>query len=184
RAAGTGGSGGGGAGTTSGNGGAGTANRGGGGGGGCNGGTAGNYSGGAGGSGIVVVSYQWPASAAKDGSNNPISGIAAANVVVAATGSGNTLVQPTTATDVNGQTTATLKSTVAEAKTVSVTIVGTLITNTATVTFTPGPANKLGFTTQPATTTAGVTMSNVVVQIQDANGNAVAQSGTPITLTL
>ena len=121
---------------------------------------------------------------AKDNNNNPIAGIAAANVVVSSTGSGNTLVQPTTATGTNGQTTATLKSTVAQTNTVSVTILGTLISNTATVTFTPGPANKLGFTTQPVTTTAGVTMSNVVVQIEDATGNAVAQSGTAITLTL
>ena len=43
---------------------------------------------------------------------------------------------------------------------------------------------QLGFTTQPMTTTAGVTMTNVVVQIQDGSGNAVAHSGTPITLVL
>lgn len=47
-----------------------------------------------------------------------------------------------------------------------------------------GAAAKLGFTTQPADTIAGVTMASVVVQIQDAGGNAVSQSGTAITLTL
>src|SRR2546426_9001123 len=62
---------------------------------------------------------------AKDANNNVISGIAAANVVLAATGTGNTLVQPTAVTDVNCQTTATLASTKAETKTVSVTINGT-----------------------------------------------------------
>jgi len=43
---------------------------------------------------------------------------------------------------------------------------------------------QLGFTVQPVNTTAGVTLANVVVQIQDASGNAVAHSGTPITLAL
>jgi hypothetical protein len=47
-----------------------------------------------------------------------------------------------------------------------------------------GPASKLAFTTQPVTTPAGQTMANVVVQIQDSSGNAVAQSGTAITVSL
>ena len=177
---GTGGTGGGGAGTSYGNGTAGTANRGGGGGGGANGATATSYNGGRGGSGIVIVSYQWPASAAnstisaspssltadgvattiitvtaKDLNNNVMSGIPAALVVVAATGSSNTLVQPTTATDANGQTTATLKSTKAEAKTVSVTIAGTPITQTATVTFTPASTTSVALTTGSNPSTYG-----------------------------
>jgi hypothetical protein len=53
-----------------------------------------------------------------------------------------------------------------------------------TQTVIPGTANKLAFTTQPTNTTAGTTMASVVVQIQDAGGNAVSQSGTAITLTL
>jgi hypothetical protein len=47
-----------------------------------------------------------------------------------------------------------------------------------------GPAANLAFTTLPASTTAGSTTASVVVQIQDANGNNVPQSGTSITLTL
>jgi acetyl esterase/lipase len=79
---------------------------------------------------------------AKDSSNNPLSGIPGAAVVVSATGTGNLLTQPASATDVNGQTTATLKSTNAEAKTISVTISGTAITSQPTVTFTNPPANQ------------------------------------------
>ena len=203
---GAGGNGGGGAGTAAGTGGAGTAHRGGGGGGACNNGATVNYNGGAGGSGIVIVSYVWPASAANstisanptsltadgtttttitvtamDGNNNPMSGIPAANIVVAATGTGNTLVQPTTATDVSGQTTATLKSTVAEDKTVSVTINGTLITQTATVTFTPGPLHHFGFAAI-ATETAGASF-DVTITAQDANNNTVPSFTGTVDLT-
>ena len=45
-------------------------------------------------------------------------------------------------------------------------------------------ATKLVFTTQPANTTAGVTMASVVVQIQDQFGNNVSNAGTNISLTL
>ncbi|MDP3013092.1 MAG: invasin domain 3-containing protein, partial [Candidatus Subteraquimicrobiales bacterium] len=58
---------------------------------------------------------------AKDQYSNLISGIAAANVVIASTGTGNTLVQPAAATNASGQTTGTITSTKAEAKTISVT---------------------------------------------------------------
>ena len=53
-----------------------------------------------------------------------------------------------------------------------------------TGTINPAAANKLVFTTGPANTTAGSTMANVVVQIEDTYGNYVSQSGTAITLTL
>ncbi len=78
---------------------------------------------------------------ARDGANNPIAGIPAANVVVSATGTGNALTQPTTATDSNGQTTAALRSTTSEVKTVSVAITGTTVTQQPSVTFTNPPAN-------------------------------------------
>ncbi|MGA2662229.1 MAG: choice-of-anchor tandem repeat GloVer-containing protein, partial [Verrucomicrobiota bacterium] len=44
--------------------------------------------------------------------------------------------------------------------------------------------NVLVFTTQPASTTAGSTLSSIAVQLQDAYGNPLANSGTNITLTL
>ena len=43
-------------------------------------------------------------------------------------------------------------------------------------------ATQLAFTTQPVSTTAGQTMASVVVQIEDASGNPVSQSGAEITL--
>ena len=70
---------------------------------------------------------------AKDANGNPISG---ATVVLAATGSGNTLTQPSGTTNASGVATGTLGSTVAETKTVSATINGTVVTQTATVTVT------------------------------------------------
>jgi autotransporter-associated beta strand protein len=55
---------------------------------------------------------------------------------------------------------------------------------TQTETINPAAANKLAFTTQPASTNVNVTMAPVVAQVQDQYGNPVAQSGTAITLTL
>ena len=78
---------------------------------------------------------------AKDGLGNPISG---ATVILAATGNGNTLTQPTGATNASGVATGSLGSTVAETKTVSATINGTAITQTATVTvFPPGSGETI-----------------------------------------
>ena len=88
---------------------------------------------------------------AKDALGNPIPGIPDVNVVVASTGTGNTIVQPTTATNPSGQTTATMSSTVAESKTISATINGTAITDTASVVFTT-PSPSAGKCTVEATT--------------------------------
>jgi adhesin/invasin len=71
----------------------------------------------------------------KDGFGNPISG---SNVVLAATGSGNTLTGGG-ATNASGVATGTLSSTVVEPKTVSATADGVAITQTATVTVTNQP---------------------------------------------
>ena len=54
--------------------------------------------------------------------------------------------------------------------------------NVSTGTITATAASKLVFTTQPVNTTGGSTLASVVVQIEDTYGNAVAQSGTAITL--
>src|SRR5207248_1187355 len=70
----------------------------------------------------------------KDGSGNPISG---ATVVLAATGSGNTLTQPSGTTNSSGVATGTLSSTGAGTKTASATANGTAITQTAAVTVNP-----------------------------------------------
>src|SRR5207247_7622939 len=67
---------------------------------------------------------------ARDANGNPIPG---ATVVLAATGSGNTLTQPAAPTNASGVATGTLASTLAESKTISATINAVAITQTATV---------------------------------------------------
>ena len=106
---------------------------------------------------------------AKDGSGNPLSG---QTVTLAVSGSGNIVTQPSSTTDVNGQTTGTLQSTVAETKTITVTVAGTVINAQPTVAFVAGLATQIVFTSEPVTTPVGVTMPNVVVQIEDQYGNA------------
>jgi autotransporter-associated beta strand protein len=118
---------------------------------------------------------------AKDGANNLLTN---KPVVLSISGSGNILSQPALNTDANGQVIATLASTVAQTKTITVTIDGTVINAQPTVTFVPGPATQIAFTAQPVTTAVGVTMPAVVVQIEDQLGNAVTQSGATVTLAL
>ena len=71
---------------------------------------------------------------ARDALGNPISG---ATVLLAATGSGNTLTQPAAPTNTSGVATGSLASTVAETKIVSATVNDTAITQTTPVTVTP-----------------------------------------------
>lgn len=71
---------------------------------------------------------------ARASDDTPLPRIPAASVVLASTGSNNTIGQPSTATNYLGGTTGTLASTTAEAKTVSATVCGQAITDTATVT--------------------------------------------------
>jgi hypothetical protein len=118
---------------------------------------------------------------AKDGSGNALSG---KTVALAISGSGNILTQPSATTDVNGQITATLQSTVAGTKTITVTVDGTVINALPTVTFVAGAATQIVFTPGPVTTPVGVTMPGVVVQIEDQYGNAAPQSGATVTLSL
>jgi len=123
---------------------------------------------------------------AKDAYGNPIPDIPAAQVVVVSTGTGNTLTQPSSATDAGGQTTATLASTKAETKTVSVTISGTAITDTAQVVFEPGPAVKLAFTAQPEGPYLEGEEINAIpeVSVQDARGNTVTSSSAEIIVAI
>jgi len=69
----------------------------------------------------------------KDGFGNPVSG---STVVLAATGSGNTLTQPSGQTGSNGIATGALASSASGTKTVSATASGTSLTQTASVTVT------------------------------------------------
>ena len=126
---------------------------------------------------------------AKDANGNAVSG---ATVVLAATGTGNTLTQPSGATDGSGVATGTLSSTVAESKTVSATIAGVAITQTATVTVSAGPADaaQSTVTALPASIQAGGGSSTITVTVKDAFGNprtgstvVLAASGTGNSLT-
>jgi hypothetical protein len=118
---------------------------------------------------------------AEDGSGNLLTG---KPVMLGVSGSGNSLTQLSSTTDVNGQITAMLASTVAGTKTITVTIDGTVINAQPTVTFVAGAATQIVFTSGPVTTPVNLTMPSVVVQIEDVNGNAVPQSSATVTLAL
>jgi len=70
-----------------------------------------------------------------DSNGLPFEGIPASEIDVSCTGSGNIIIAPDKPTDVNGRTTAKIKSTIAEIKTVSVTVLGTVLSDTATAEF-------------------------------------------------
>lgn len=110
---------------------------------------------------------------ARDAFNNTIAG---ASVMLAASGSGNTVTQPASVTDATGVATGTLASSVAASKIVSATISGTPITQTDTVAVTAGgvSAGLSALSAAPATIIAGVETSTITVTARDANGNPIA----------
>ena len=121
---------------------------------------------------------------AKDGLGNPISGLP---VVLSATGSGNTLTQPVANTDINGQATGTISSTVAESKTISATINGTLINATMTVVVNPAAAKQLVFVSQPTNTVATQTIkagTGVTVEVRDTFNNRVTGAGNSVNVSI
>src|SRR3989442_15983590 len=120
---------------------------------------------------------------ARDGLGNPVPG---ATVVLSATGTGNALTQPSATTNSSGVATGTLSSTVAEPKTVSATVNGVAVTQTASVVVNAGPASKLTLTTAPSSSAQSGTAlaQQPVAQLQDANGNAVSQAGVLVTATV
>ena len=74
---------------------------------------------------------------AKDAGGNPVSGV---TVALQAGGSGNTLTQPASPTDANGQTTGTFSSTSLGGHTITATLNGsTTVSDNAIVTVTAGP---------------------------------------------
>lgn len=119
---------------------------------------------------------------AKDAAGNPIPGM---TVVLAASGTGNTLTQPAGPTDVNGVTTGTLSSTEAGTRTVSAVVGGVALPQTQDVTVNPGAAAALAFTGQPSTTQAGAPISPAVaVRAQDAFGNPVSSFAGQVTVAI
>jgi hypothetical protein len=92
----------------------------------------------------------------RDANNNPVGG---ATVALSATGTGNTFTPASGASNTSGVFTATLQSSVAEAKTVSATAGGTPITQTASVTVTDQPPAGITHTLL----TAGTNPTNLSV---------------------
>lgn len=106
---------------------------------------------------------------ARNGSGAPISG---ASVVLSATGSRNTLIQPSAPTGANGVATGSISSRVAQVKLVSAIINGVTITQQAQVTVVPGPAAALAFEVQPTSGTTGTVIAPPVhVEVEDAFEN-------------
>ena len=105
-----------------------------------------------------------------DQTSNPIPG---ATVVVTSSGTGNTISNPAL-TDGSGVTTATIRTTKAETKTISATVNGTPITQQAFVTFNPGAVSSTNSTISPATATKvadGSSTQVLTVQARDAFNN-------------
>src|SRR5436309_1560211 len=110
---------------------------------------------------------------ARDVAGNPIAG---ATVVLAATGSGNVLTQPVGPTEASGVATGTVRSTIPETKTVSATIDGVAVTQTAAVTVTVGAvsAAQSSVAAAPSSITAVTGVSTITVTARDAAGNPIA----------
>jgi hypothetical protein len=98
-------------------------------------------------------------------------GISGRTVSIAATGSGNIFVQPAGTTDQNGMAVATLRSTVAEPKTISATANGSPITKMAQVAFGSGTLHHF-VVTHAGTATAGQA-SYVTIDARDAQSNKI-----------
>ena len=121
---------------------------------------------------------------ARDQFNNPIAGAA---VVLAATGTNNTLTQPLGTTNGSGVATGTLSSTTAELKTVSATIGGVAVTQTATVTVLPtavsGSLSTLAAVPDTITASSGGSVSAISVTARDQFGNPIPGATVVLAVT-
>lgn len=95
----------------------------------------------------------------KDASGRGIPDIPASDITFASTGTGNALTQASASTDQAGNASGSMVSTVAEAKTITATVRGTLITDTATVTFTAAPS-AAAFDNEPGTGSVAADLNN------------------------
>lgn len=125
----------------------------------------------------------------KDQYDNAVSGI---KPQFTSTISGDTLTQPTTNTDANGQTTGSLSTVIADEvppyRTLAISSPSGLTSVTTLAPFVAGTASKLSFTVQPVNSPAGLSgIATVQVAVQDANGNIVrtgAAASSSITMTI
>ena len=115
----------------------------------------------------------------ENGNGQPVSG---ATVVLAASGSGNTLTQPSATTNASGVATGTLQSSVAEVKTVSATANGVALSQTASVAVTGGgvSASQSSVAAALASFTAGSGSTTITVTVRDGGGAPI--SGASVVL--
>jgi adhesin/invasin len=117
---------------------------------------------------------------ARDAFDNPIPGLA---VTLSASGSGTTLTQPASPTGTNGTTTGLLSATTPGNSVVSATIAGTPVTQTATVTISPGaPSAAQSSATVPAGTAGKGTV--LEIRLKDAQGNDVPGQASAIAVSV
>jgi len=120
----------------------------------------------------------------RDDNGDPVEG---ATVVLQATGDGNTLTQPSTATGADGIATGTLQSTVPGTKVVSATVNGSILLNdTAEIDVSPSQTevDHLVFVQQPPQEVRRNESFSVRVALVDSNGDVVPLSGIVIYLGL
>ena len=117
---------------------------------------------------------------ATDGFGNPISNV---SVAIAATGTGNSLVQPSGPTNAQGVATGQFSSTSPGDHVVSASVNGTAIGQTATVTVTAGPPVASASSAQVGAGTAG-TATVVTISLRDASNNPVTGAGGKIAVTV
>jgi len=108
----------------------------------------------------------------RDANGNPISG---ALVVLEATGTGNTVHSPAALTDGSGVAVGSVRSTVAELKTIRARVGGTYLTSSLGVTFVAGSLHHF-IVTHAGTAVAGAP-SSVVIDARDASNNRVTSFG-------
>lgn len=118
----------------------------------------------------------------RDASDGPVAG---ASVVLSASGSGNTLIQPVGPTGSDGIASGTLRSTVAGSKTIIATAGGVTIGQQPVVTVTPGPidATRSTLSASPTSIIAGSGTSIVAATIVDAHGNPISGSSVSLQAT-
>lgn len=112
--------------------------------------------------------------------------VVGATVTLAVSGSGNIVGQPTSPTDLQGNATSTVASSVAETKTITATVNGTVtLTQTATLLVSASAPASLGVLTQPAGAVSNaVFTTQPVVEFRDAFGNVVPSASGPVTVSL
>jgi hypothetical protein len=110
---------------------------------------------------------------ARDQFGNPVD---SATVVISATGTNNAVTQPAAKTNGSGVATGTLSSTFAEAKTVSATANGVLITQSSAVFVQPAGASASQSSvaaTSPITASNGTSQSTITVTVRDGFNNPI-----------